>query len=517
MNKNARIYIGILLAGIVLIATACPNIVAPPAIKSFTFEVSKNPVLASSVQATVDEENALIVVRLPASVVDYSNLTPTLELETGTTVAGSVPTNYSLTPTPLCVVNSNGLQKIYQVDVGPAIPEAPADALVITEYYAGTGYEYRNALNRWIELTNTSGAAIDLAQYELVKRVRDNGVRRPDKDIVVRLRGTLPAGASFVLYSERLKTSRFTMPVAPDVSVADTTFNTIMDADGDDGYQLVRNGVVLDELGPNGGEGADYYWAKEKRFLRRSGKGPSATWNHLDWIVYALNNDTSDSANTGSLTTPLNPTTARLTYFAFERLGTVCRGVINETAKTVTVAIPPGTDRSAIKVSFGVEGAGATYGSTVLVPGESALNFNATVTITVWAENGSSYTNYAVSVIDARQSQYTTTNYTFDGDVGDTVAIIKTYGAGQGYAGTFSPGTFIEGVLTCKNVTYKYASTTYTDCFFIQDSKGGLLIWTDVGTDEPLGTKLRVYILAGAYNYSMPIISSHGAIQKADA
>ncbi|MBN1519748.1 MAG: hypothetical protein JW923_06630 [Spirochaetales bacterium] len=497
------------------LAGACRGPFAPPSVLSFGFRAGDNAAagLAEDVWASIDHELGVITVRLPDTVADYSSLKAAVSLPEGSSALPSVPTDYSLSPTALVVANEDGLQSVYLVDVGQRAAPAPADAVLFTEYYAGTGYDLGGDRNRWIEITNKSAAIVDLAQYRLVKVARLNGQRVPSLDQDVALRGQLAAGASLVLYADMIKASRFLLSstvLAPDLLYSDIGFNGIIDFNGDDGYQLTRNGVILDVLGPNGGTGADYYWGREKRMLRKSGTNPTATWNHLDWITYGLANNSSDAANAGAQTPALPTDRKVLTFFAFERLAEPSYGIIDEAAKTVSIAAPQGTDLSSVIVSVGVEGLGAWAQGETIVSGETALDLRTATEIWVYPTVGSTYQSYTVQAIISDPMEYTTTPYSFNGGIGALLsASIK-------YPEASFPMTVIEGVVTAKNVYYKYSSDA-DECFFIQDSSGGIMIWTDVGVDAPIGSRVRVEAIKGIRNYTMPIIYEHGKISRVDA
>jgi len=165
-----------------------------------------------------------------------------------------------------------------------------------------------------------------------------------------------------------------------------------------------------------------------------------------------------------------------------------------------------------LTVSVGQEGMGASIGTRILVSGETAVNFTVPVEVVVWAEDQVTHNGYDITVVQSRPVEYTTTNYAFNGGIAAALSLLPS-----GYTVfTYPANTFIEGVLTAKNVLYKY-STTYYDCFFIQDSGGGYFVWSDVGIDAPIGSRIRVQIMRGQRNYTMPMIIEHGTIARVDA
>lgn len=522
-NKPFHILAAIACA---ILAASCAEPAGAPAILSFSFLKADNPALPADVVGTIDDELSTIELRLPASVADYSSLKPTIGVSNGAVVAPAAPADYSASPTPISVAHEGGEQRTYLVTVAEAIAPAPATALLFTEYYAGTGYGYgySDKRNRWVELTNVSDDPVDLAQYRLVKRARVGGARVEARDVSVRLSGILAAGASLVIYNGATNTTRFPLSGAvgaPDILVSDAAYNGVLDCDGDDGFQLVRDGVVLDVLGPNGGMGADYYWGREKRMLRKRDNVPSEAWAPLQWISYGVKNNATDYANAGASTDSYDSDHVSLSFFAFEYLETPAYGIIDEEATTVTIAVPRGTDLASVVVSIGVEGMGASAQGKVLISGETALDFSSNVTIKAFADDGSTFSTYTVRVIYERAFAYTERNYAFDGGIAALKASFGTPNVSGLTAVKSFESTTISGILTGKNVSYAYkpdsANVTYSNCFFLQDSTGGILIWADDQVDYPLGTRLRVEIDKALLYYFMPVVIAYGEVSRVDA
>jgi len=79
-------------------------------------------------------------------------------------------------------------------------------------------------------------------------------------------------------------------------------------------------------------------------------------------------------------------------------------GVIDETAKTITVGLSFGTDLSALVASFTTTGASVKVGSAVQTSGTTANNFSSPAVYTVTAEDGTTQ-NYAVTVVELGRYQ----------------------------------------------------------------------------------------------------------------
>ncbi|MBP7095146.1 MAG: lamin tail domain-containing protein [Spirochaetia bacterium] len=495
---------------------SCAPVPEAPAVIALSFRAADNAAagLGVDVEGVIDEETDVITVRLPDTVMDYSNLVARVSTSEGNTVLPALPTDFSMNPTALTVGNDLGEQRVYLVDVAAALAYAPADTVLFTEYYAGTGYEYESPFNRWIEITNKHTAPVDLAQYRLVKCAREDGVRTPSRDQAVTLRGTLAPGASIVLYANRTSTtfSSARTLAAPDLAVSDLGLNAIIDFDGDDGYQLVRDGVVLDVLGPNGGTGADYDWGREKRMLRKSDRLPSKTWDEKDWVAYAILNTAADDDNCGLMTPTFASTDTTLTYFALEGLEPRVYGTVDAAAGTVTLSVEENTDLRAVRPFFSTQGAGISYLGQLIYSGVSTIDLEDGATITVWAADGSTWRNYTVLVSRYHVLQFTTINHDFTGNVDAAWDVLMALGDDSGnYTGSFAPGTTITGIVTAKDV---YISSGFNKSFFVQDGDRGILVCTGTSIPHPMGAKVSFTATSGSKYYGMPEITAFSGLTR---
>ena len=517
-NRNGQFALAAALAAM-LAAFSCAEPALAPAVLSFSFRAADNAAagLSSDVTADIDEALGVITVRLPASVADFSSLEATVALSDGGRAVPAVPGDYSTNPTALVIANGSGEQRVYLVDVGTSIPPAAATALGFSEYYAGTGYGYKDSLNRWIELTNRSASAIDLSQYRLVKRARVDGARAPELDVTVPLRGTLAAGASLVLYANRLGSAFAAVKAlaGPDIAASDLAYNGIVDFDGDDGYQLVRDGIVLDILGPNGGTGADYHWGREKRMLKKAGYGPTADWDDKDWVAYVLANGAADAVNAGAPTATFANTNTNLTYFALEDLDPRAYGVIDTALGTVTLNVQEGTDVSALRPHFSTEGKGVLYLGTRIYSGESTMDLRTPKVITVVSPDQLSTKAYTVTVTFFHVLQFVTTNYDFSGNVQAAYDAIMAFGPDNAtfYNGTLG-GMTLTGVITAKDI---YMSSSYKKSFFIQDNGRGILVLSDTSVAHPMGAKVSFTATDATKYFGLPEIKTIAGLTRVDA
>lgn len=86
-----------------------------------------------------------------------------------------------------------------------------------------------------------------------------------------------------------------------------------------------------------------------------------------------------------------------LTAFSFDALPAPAQGVINETAHTVAVTLPSGTDRTRLVATFVTTGVAVTVGNAVQFSGVTANDFTQSVTYRVVAAD-SSFQDYVVTV-----------------------------------------------------------------------------------------------------------------------
>jgi hypothetical protein len=129
---------------------------------------------------------------------------------------------------------------------------------------------------------------------------------------------------------------------------------------------------------------------------------------------------------------PLSPAKA-LTAFSFATLAVT--GTVNESAHTVAVAVPYGTDVTALVATFSTSGTSVKVGSTAQVCGTTPNNFTSQVTYTVTAADASTQ-SYVVSVTIAPSSAKALTAFSFAtlavtgtvNEIAHTVAVTVPYG-----------------------------------------------------------------------------------------
>src|SRR6185369_15088470 len=100
-------------------------------------------------------------------------------------------------------------------------------------------------------------------------------------------------------------------------------------------------------------------------------------------------------------------------------------GVVNETAKTIVVTMPFGTNLTALVATFSTTGAGLKVGSAVQTSGTTANNFTTPVAYTVTAGD-STTTTYSVTVTVALASAKAITAFSLAGVAGVVNETAKT-------------------------------------------------------------------------------------------
>lgn len=119
--------------------------------------------------------------------------------------------------------------------------------------------------------------------------------------------------------------------------------------------------------------------------------------------------DGSTTAYTITVTVAASSTKA-ITAFSFT--SPAVTGIIDESAKTIAMTVPYGTDVTGLIATFITTGASVKVGSTVQVSGTTPNNFTSAVVYTVTAANGSTMA-YTVTVTVALSSAKAITAYSF--------------------------------------------------------------------------------------------------------
>lgn len=143
--------------------------------------------------------------------------------------------------------------------------------------------------------------------------------------------------------------------------------------------------------------------------------------NPVAYIVSAADGSTATYTAT---VTVASATAKAATAFSFAGL-TGTAGTIDETAKTIAVTVPSGTNVTALVATFATTGSVVKVGATVQTSGVTANDFTSPVAYTVSDANGNAVI-YTVTVTAAALSAKAMTGYSFVGFPADAGVIDET-------------------------------------------------------------------------------------------
>lgn len=155
--------------------------------------------------------------------------------------------------------------------------QATSGELMFSAYAEGSG------MNKFLQIYNPTSETIDLSAYTIhMESYGSKNNRSETNDGKLQLSGTLAPGAVLVFRNSE--------------AVAAITATNIIDDDkicnfnGNDPIGLLKNGTVIDVIGPYG-KGTTTNFAKDKT-LHRKGNQPATEYNVADWKVLSKD-DTS--------------------------------------------------------------------------------------------------------------------------------------------------------------------------------------------------------------------------------
>lgn len=149
--------------------------------------------------------------------------------------------------------------------------------------------------------------------------------------------------------------------------------------------------------------------------------------------------------------------TKGITAFSLAGVG----GTIDESAKTIALTLPNGTNLTALVSTFTTTGASVSVGAVAQTSGTTPNNFTAPVTFTVTAANGSTAA-YTVTVTVASGSAKAITTFSFAGLTGASGTIDE---AGKTIAVTVPNGTSVTALVatfTATGTSVKVGATVQT-------------------------------------------------------
>jgi uncharacterized protein YcbX len=141
-------------------------------------------------------------------------------------------------------------------------------------------------------------------------------------------------------------------------------------------------------------------------------------------VAYIVSAADGSTATYTATVTVASATAKAATAFSFAGL-TGSAGTIDETAKTIAVTVPSGTNVTALVATFATTGSVVKVGTTVQTSGVTANDFTSPVAYAVTDANGNTAT-YTVTVSVAALSAKAMTAYSFAGFPGATGTIDET-------------------------------------------------------------------------------------------
>jgi hypothetical protein len=176
---------------------------------------------------------------------------------------------------PLTFRNSLGHEVAVALEFAIVAEPALRTELFFSEYGEGSSN------NKWLEIYNGTGAAIDLSDYSVV--LYSNGSSTGGNTLTFTEGTMLADGDVYVIYNSSANEA---VIAEGDVSSNVTFFN------GDDAIALLKDGVVIDVIGVIGTDpGSAWTWdggsTADRTLVRKSTVvGPVTTWDSAEWDVY---------------------------------------------------------------------------------------------------------------------------------------------------------------------------------------------------------------------------------------
>ena len=140
-----------------------------------------------------------------------------------------------------------------------------------------SAYAEGSSNNKYLQIYNPTSETIDLSVYTIQMENYGSSNTRATNDGKLELSGTLAPRAVLVI-----RNSQAPAITASDIAISGNKGN-ICNFNGNDPIGLLKNGTVIDVIGPYG-KGASSNFAKDKT-LHRKGNQPSAEYNAADWEV----------------------------------------------------------------------------------------------------------------------------------------------------------------------------------------------------------------------------------------
>ena len=411
MNKRETHKLWILALLLVTFVTGCggsdhPAQTPAKAITAFS--------LAGST-GTVDETAKTIEVTLPfatpvaAAVATFTTTGASTQVGDVVQVSGSTANNFSA-PVTYTEIASDGTTVHYTVTASVAPITGKAVIAFSLGGVAGTVDETAKTisvtlpngtdLTAMVATFSTTGSSITSAGAPQVSGITANNYANPLSYTVTAGDGSTSTYTVTVIAAQSDSKTMNSFAIAGATGVIDEAANTIAVS--------VPFGTNLSALTATFSTTGTV--VKVGTTLQKSGVTTNNFSAPVTYTISAADGSTADYAVTVSAA---GNSAKALSGYALARV----TGIIDESAKTIAVTLPSGTDLTALIATFTTTGASVTVGSTVQKSGTTANNFATPASYTVSAADGSTAT-YKVTVSIAANSAKAITAFTFPGVTG---------------------------------------------------------------------------------------------------
>lgn len=400
-------------------------------ITGFSFEKSGS--LLQTVRGTVNQQSKVITVYLPEYAYSdediRSSLKPSFSLGSGTSLSTKIEDmDFTASPVKVGVTSGNGNTATYKINILKEAEAVKKNSLLITEYYSGKAAPYKGSNNQFIEISNFTSNPIDLSSVVLSRYCWENGVRNAEKDQTVTLTGTIPANGFLVIYSQRCSYFASKADTSTVVYQSDRIYNSIITTQGQDGFTLTSNGVLLDCLGPDNGNGTGWNWGVSKHIQRKNGLAFFRKWDEAEWITEVAGDKDSDFSSTaGKATEKLSDEYNDITYFAIENTSVPVYGSIDNTNHTVEVQL--NSDMGTVhNITVSTNGSYVYYSGAKVVSGITKVDLAKPFKLKVYSSGGTSV-DYTVTskVIQYNHSKAPSGTYVYSAELPKDKDIILLY------------------------------------------------------------------------------------------
>lgn len=151
--------------------------------------------------------------------------------------------------------------------------DSQAGDLIISAYVEGTSY------NKALELYNGTGKTVDLSKYSLQRQTNGAG----NFVTIIQLAGTLANNQTYVIANDKYT-------VNTELRAKAQRLDSLINFNGNDAVQLLRNGVEIDRVG-FANAGADVMWGLDLTLKRKSTvTHPTLNFTLDEWQTSAIDN-----------------------------------------------------------------------------------------------------------------------------------------------------------------------------------------------------------------------------------